>query len=373
MSNSSNFDHRVNSALSVRAKNKVKIASELPFSIPDGPERLFGVLGIGNAIVDRLAYSQDSDIEKLGMAKGAMTLVDREKALDIEGQIIEKGLKFSQVSGGSAANTMAGLANLGIRAAFVGSVSDDSIGSHFIDDLRQIGVTCIGMEPLEAKAHGSGICHVLVTPDAERSMATYLGAASEVIYSEHLENAINSSSILYLEGYLFDSPVAKETLFKAIDTAKKSGTIVAISLSDPFVVERYRHELSEIVFGGLADIVFANSDETQILAGAQSFDEALKAFMKDSLLAALTAGSKGAVVISKGEKYNIDSTVVDRVIDTTGAGDLFAAGFLAGLLLGESLHKAGSLGSLSAAEVISLLGARPPATLMDMAVERGLI
>ncbi|MFO1190032.1 MAG: adenosine kinase [Alphaproteobacteria bacterium] len=323
------------------------------------PESSLDVVGIGNAIVDVLAHESDAGIARLGLSKGTMTLIDEHNAhrlYDLMGPAVE-------VSGGSAANTMAGIASFGGRAAFVGKVRNDQLGGIFRHDIRAAGVDFD--TPAAEGGPPSARCMIFVTPDAQRTMQTYLGAAIELGVEDIDTNLISSASVTYLEGYLWDSPKAREALVKAAHIAHQAGRKVAFTLSDPFCVDRHRDAFRAFVAHHV-DILFANEAEIESLYLAASFDQALQAVRGACDIAALTRSARGAVVLRDSEVHVIDAAPVKRVIDTTGAGDLYAAGFLYGLTQGKDLATAGRLGALAAAEIISHFGARPETPLAEL-------
>ncbi|MEY3362080.1 MAG: hypothetical protein RL531_1799 [Actinomycetota bacterium] len=320
----------------------------------------FDVLAIGNALVDVLAHAEDAVLGDHGMAKGAMTLIDApaaEALYDAMGPGVE-------VSGGSAANTVVGLAGFGGRAAFIGRVRDDQLGAVFAHDIRAAGVHYT--TPPATVGPPSGRCLILVTPDAQRTMGTYLGASTFLTRDDVDPDLIGRAAITYLEGYLWDEADAKAAFIHAADLAHRAGRRVALSLSDGFVVDRHRSEFLDLVAGHV-DILFANEVEICSLYETDSFDEALQRVNHHCEVAALTRGAKGAVIIAGDEVHVIDAHPVDRVEDTTGAGDLFAAGFLYGFTGGRDLGTCGRLGALAAGEIIGHMGARPEADLAELA------
>jgi sugar/nucleoside kinase (ribokinase family) len=327
--------------------------------------RTYDVTAFGSAIVDVLAPVDDKFLLDHNIAKGVMTLIDEHRAH----QLYTAFGKTREVAGGSAANTMAGLASLGARGNFAGRVKQDRLGDAFQASMKDIGVH------YTTKPAASGpqtACSLIaVTPDGQRSMNTYLGAAREFAVGDVIADHIAGSQVLYIEGYLWDAPLAKAASLKAIDIAREAGTKVAFSLSDPFLMGRYRGEFLELL--GKIDILFANEDEATALFEADAFDHALQALKARPMIAALTRSEKGCVVAKGAEVHVIDAAPVARVVDTTGAGDLFASGFLYGLTYGRGLADCGRLGALAAAEVISHYGARPEASLKDLAGRAGLI
>ncbi len=323
------------------------------------------VVGIGNAIVDVLAQTDDAFLNTHDLPKGAMTLIDEEQANTLYGQM-GPGV---ECSGGSAANTIAGVAALGGRAGFVGKVRDDQLGNVFSHDLKSLGVE-FGTPPASQGAP-TARCLVLVTPDAQRTMSTFLGACVALGPDDVDDAQIARAKVTYLEGYLWDPPQAKEAFRKAMDAAHGAGRKVALSLSDPFCVDRYRHEFVELAEHQV-DVLFANEAEITSLYQAEDFDTALQHVHGHCEIAVLTRGPLGSVVVSGDELHVIAPEPVPSLVDTTGAGDLYAAGFLAGLTQGLDLHTCGRMGSVAAAEVISHFGARPEADLSALVQERVL-
>ncbi len=327
--------------------------------------RTYDVTAFGSAIVDVLAAVDDTFLLEHNIAKGVMTLIDEHRAH----QLYTAFGTTREVAGGSAANTMAGLASLGARGNFAGRVKLDRLGEAFQASMKDIGVR---YTTAPAASGPQTACSLIaVTPDGQRSMNTYLGAAREFAAGDVSADDVAGSEILYIEGYLWDAPMAKQASLKAIDIAREAGTKVAFSLSDPFLMGRYRGEFLELL--DKIDILFANEDEAMALFEADAFDQALQALKaRDPMIAALTRSEKGCVVVQGAEIHVVDAAAA-TVVDTTGAGDLFAAGFLYGLTHGRGLADCGRLGSLAAAEVISHLGARPQTSLKDLATKAGLI
>ena len=321
------------------------------------PTARYDVLGIGNAIVDVLARTEEDFLLKQGMNKGAMALIDEARAqaiYDAMGPAVE-------ISGGSAANTIVGVASLGSRSAFVGKVKNDDLGRAFSHDIRAAGVTFT--TPPAADGASTGRCYVLVTPDGERTMNTYLGAAQDLRPADIDESMIASSAITYLEGYLWDPKDAKDAFLKAAKIAHQSERIVALSLSDAFCVDRWRDEFLQLMRSGTVDLIFANEAELQSLYQTADFDTAMKALRADIDTAVVTRSEKGCMVLGPDGIEAVPAFPVKRVVDTTGAGDLFAAGFLSGLARGADDRTCGRLGALAAAEIIQHLGARPETSL----------
>src|SRR5438876_1229252 len=325
----------------------------------------FDVLGIGNAIVDVIARTEDDFLLKQGMHKGGMQLIDQARAsaiYDAMGPAVE-------ISGGSAANTIVGVASLGARAAFVGKVRDDELGRVFGHDIRAAGVA-YGTPPASA-GPSTARCYVLVTPDGERTMNTYLGAAQDLHPNDIDEDAIAAAQIIYLEGYLWDPPRAKEAFLKAAKIAHAAERDVALTLSDAFCVDRYRLEFLDLIRAGTVDLVFANERELHSLYETADFDTALDALRNDARLAVVTRSEKGCLIVTREETSAVPASPVERLVDATGAGDLFAAGFLVGLARGADYRDAARLGALVAAEVIQHLGARPETSLKALAQDNG--
>ena len=326
----------------------------------------YDVLGIGNAIVDVIARAEDDFLVAQGMHKGAMALIDQARAETIYqamGPAVES-------SGGSAANTIVGVASFGGRAAFVGKVKDDELGRAFAHDIRAARVA------FDSKPAGDGPstarCYIMVTPDGERTMNTFLGAAQDLKPADIDEAKVASAALVYLEGYLWDPPQAKEAFVKAAAIAHKAGRRVALTLSDAFCVDRYRAEFLALIRKGTVDIIFANEHELHSLYETADFDTAVKALRHDAKLAVITRSEKGCVVVTRKEVEAVQAMPIDRVVDVTGAGDLFAAGFLVGLARGKDNRTAARLGALAAAEVIQHIGARPAVSLKALAAENGL-
>src|ERR1700736_2271943 len=329
-------------------------------------EAKYDVLGIGNAIFDVLVQTDESFLGRHGMTKGGMALIDGARAEAIYrdmGPAIE-------MSGGSAANTIVGVANLGARAAYVGKVKDDQIGRLYSHDIRAAGVAFETKEASDGPA--TGCSYILVTPDGERTMNTYLGAAQELTPADIDAAQIAASGIIYLEGYLWDPKTAKDAFVKASTIPHGAGRQVALTLSDSFCVDRYRGEFLDLMRKGTVDLVFANEAELQSLYQAGDFDSALKQLRADTKLGVVTRSEKGCVVASKDGVLAVPAFPIEKMVDNTGAGDLFAAGFLFGLVRGAGHENAGRLGALAAAEVIQHIGARPQVSLKELAIKHGL-
>jgi len=326
----------------------------------------FDVAGLGNAIVDVIAPVDDAFLLKHQIAKGVMTLVDEFRA----SQIYEALNTSTEIGGGSAANTMAGLASMGGNGLFVGKVKRDRLGTSFSHSMKDIGVTF--RVPFAEEGPSTASCMIAVTPDGQRSMNTYLGACRELKPADIDEKEVASAQIVYVEGYLWDVPDAKAAIRKAIAAAKKAGRKIAFTLSDPFCVSRWRDEFRELLKSDI-DVLFANEEEAKALFEVEEFDSVLQATRHWHGVAALTRSAKGCVVAKGSEVHVIDAHPVAKVIDTTGAGDQYAAAFLYGLTHGKHLADCGRLGSLAAAEVISHYGARPETSLKTLAKSAGLI
>jgi sugar/nucleoside kinase (ribokinase family) len=317
------------------------------------------VVGIGNALVDVLSQEADAFLAAQGLIKGAMQLVDEARARDLYaamGPAIE-------VSGGSAANTMVGVASFGGRAHYVGKVRDDQLGEVFRHDLRAVGVGY--STPAATSGPATGRCLIVVTPDAQRTLSTYLGASSHLGPGDVDRDLIARAGILYLEGYLFDPPEAQRAFRVAAEAAHGAGRRVALTLSDPFCVDRHRAAFLELVEGHV-DILFANEAEICSLYKVTDFDAALRQVRHHCAVAALTRSERGSVVVAGDDVHVVAAAPVRAVVDTTGAGDLYAAGFMVGLSRGLDLPTCGRLGSLAAGEVISHVGARPQTPLVQL-------
>ena len=326
----------------------------------------YDVLGIGNAIFDVLVQTDEGFLAAHGMTKGGMALIDEARALSI----YQDMGPATEMSGGSAANTIVGVANLGARAAYVGKVRDDQIGRLYTHDIRAAGVAFETRPAADGAA--TGCSYILVTPDGERTMNTYLGAAQDLTPNDIDAAQIAASSIVYLEGYLWDPKNAKEAFVKASTIAHGAGRQVALTLSDSFCVDRYRGEFLELMRDGTVDLIFANEAEMHSLYQTSDFDTALTQLRSDAKLGVVTRSEKGCVVAAKDRVIAVPAFPIEKMVDTTGAGDLFAAGFLFGLVRGAGHENAGRLGALAAAEVIQHIGARPQTSLKELAQQNGL-
>ena len=323
----------------------------------------YDVAGIGNAIVDVLTQSEDSFLEEHGLIKGAMTLVDETTAERLYGAM-GSGI---ECSGGSAANTVAGIASLGGRGAFVGKVRKDQLGQIFAHDIRALGVA---FTTVPAKTGPSTArCMIMVTPDAQRTMQTYLGASVELGPEDVDAEIIAAAQVTYLEGYLWDRPAAKQAFILAATLAHEAGNKVALSLSDPFCVDRHREDFLDLLAGHV-DILFANEQEILSLYQVDSFEEAVDQVRGHCEIAALTRSEKGSAVINGEKTHEVPAEPVRHVVDTTGAGDSYAAGFLYGLSYGFPPPACARIGGIAAAEIIGHFGARPEIPLSQLMEEK---
>ncbi len=324
------------------------------------------VLGLGNSLVDILAYADDDYLNAQDMAKGAMTLIDEDRAEALYAARVDPRV----ISGGSAANTIVGVASFGVSAAYIGKVKHDPLGETFISDIRSTGVS-FDTDPAE---HGpaTGRCFVYVTPDGERTMNTYLGASTYLSPPDVDEALVKAAKVIYLEGYMWDRPAAKSAFQKAGTIAREAGRRVALTLSDSFCVDRFRGEFIDLMRSKTVDTVFANTDEILSLYETPHFDEALDALRAENVLGVITRSEKGCVVVEGDRTWEAPAFPIAKLVDTTGAGDMFAAGFLAGLARGADMTTCGRLGALAAAEIIQHLGARPNVSLKALAMEKGI-
>lgn len=327
----------------------------------------FDVLTIGNAIVDILARCEDSFLTENGIIKGAMNLIDAERAE----RLYSLMGPAHEASGGSAGNTAAGIASFGAKAAYFGKVAEDELGKIFNHDIRAQGVH------FETKPQGkfppTARSMIFVTPDSERSMNTYLGACVDLGPEDVEPEVVAQSKVTYFEGYLWDPPRAKEAIRECARIAHENGREVSMTLSDSFCVDRYRGEFLDLMRSGTVDIVFANKQEALALYETEDFELALTNIAKDCKLAAVTLSEEGAIILRGDERVKVDAITLERLVDTTGAGDLFASGFLFGYTAGRSLEECGKLGCLAAGIVIQQLGPRPMLSLKEAAIEAGLI
>ncbi len=323
------------------------------------------VLAIGNAIVDVIATASDDFLVQESLPKGSMRLIDAEEAT----RLYDHMGPAREISGGSAANSVAGIAMLGGRAGFVGQVADDQLGAVFAHDIRATGVEFT--TPVRAESEPpTARCLILVTPDAQRTMNTFLGAAQYLPPEALDEEQVRRSSILYLEGYLWDPAEPRAAMERAISISKQAGNRVAFTLSDAFCIERHRDSFNQLIDTGRVDILFANEVEIKSLTQEEDFEAAVANVAARLPLLVVTRGEHGAIAIQGDERAQVAAEPVEKVVDTTGAGDLFAAGFLAGISRGRSLEESLRTGAIAAAEVISHYGARPEADLKALVAEK---
>jgi sugar/nucleoside kinase (ribokinase family) len=330
-------------------------------------ESRFDVLTIGNAIVDVIAPIEPGFLEREGLSEGIMHLVDSDRSAYLYDRMPPDK---RQISGGSAANTAAGVASLGGRAAFVGKVAADPLGDVFADDLNRIGVHYATSRLINGAATARSM--ILLSPDGERTMNTYLGACHELTETDIREDEIGGATITYMEGYLWDPVEAKKAFVRAAAYAHKHERATSFTLSDPFCVNRYRDEFLDLMRSKTIDYVFANVEEVKALYQTDQLQDAVREIAKDAELAAITMGADGAMVIYDGEIVTVPAFPVASVVDATGAGDLFASGFLLAAGRGQPFDMALKAGCLAAAEVISHIGARPVLDLKEMAREHGI-
>jgi sugar/nucleoside kinase (ribokinase family) len=319
----------------------------------------YDVVAIGNAIVDVLSKTEETFLSTNSINKGTMTLIEADQAESLYAKM-GPGM---EMSGGSAANTIAAIASFGGRAGYIGKIANDQLGSVFRHDIRAMGVT-FDTPPLDSGAP-TARCLILITPDAQRTMCTYLGACVWISPSDLDEEMIRNAKVTYLEGYLFDRARAKPAFMRAGEIAKAAGRKTALTLSDPFCVERHRGEFLDLIQNSV-DILFANEEEILSLYRTRKFDEAVYHVRQHCEIAAITRSDKGSVIVTRDGIIEIPASPVERVVDTTGAGDLYAAGFLYAYTHGMPLEKCAELGSLAAAEIISHVGARPQSNLAEL-------
>ncbi len=334
--------------------------------------RPLDVVGMGNALVDILTEVPDRVLADLGLVRGSMELVDLERAETIYGAV---GAAV-EVSGGSAANTVAGVAALGGAAGFIGKIADDEMGKVFVHDMRASGVelhsAVVGATEGEAELRGTGRSIVMVTGDAERTMATHLGVSATLAPADVPEELVARGGILYLEGYLWDRPTAKEAMRRAVKVAHDHDRSVALSLSDSFCVDRHRRDLLDLVLSDV-DVLFSNEDELRSLFSSRSFEDALSAAEETGVLVAATCGPRGSFVVGGRGPVEVPAAHAPEIVDKTGAGDMYAAGFLYGLTHGMDPVECARLGSLCAAAVIGHLGARPQHDIAEIARAEGFV
>ena len=321
----------------------------------------YDILGLGNAIVDVIALVPEDFLVRHALSKGTMTLIEEKPA---EALLAAMG-KTTTVSGGSAANTVIGAARLGCSASFMGRVKDDRLGGLFADDIRKAGVDFL--VPPATTGAATARCFILVTPDGQRTMNTYLGACQDLTEHDVDRAIVEASGVTYLEGYLWDPPEAKNAFVKTAEVAHRANRKVALSLSDAFCVDRYREEFLGLIRTGMVDLLFANEAELQSLYLGEGFDRAVAQMCQEKILAVVTRSEQGCVVLADGTATAVPAAPVNAVVDTTGAGDLFAAGFLTGFVRGLELPDCARLGALAAAEIIQHIGARPQSDLRALA------
>lgn len=326
----------------------------------------YDVLTVGNAIVDIIARADDDFLGQENITKAAMNLIDAERAehlYSVMGPAIE-------TSGGSAGNTAAGIASLGGKAAYFGKVSNDHLGGVFTHDIRAIGVD-FDVKPLDGTPP-TARSMIFVTPDGERTMNTYLGACVELGPEDVDADVVAASQVTYFEGYLWDPPRAKDAIRLAADIAHKNNRQVALTLSDSFCVDRFRPEFLELMRSGTVDIIFANDSELKSLYETSDLNSAVAALKEDVALAAVTLGEEGSMVVTREKTFEVNAHPIEKLEDTTGAGDLYAAGFLFGLTSGRDLADCARIGGMAAAEVIQHIGPRPQESLKDMLAQSGI-
>ena len=328
-------------------------------------DKTYNVVGIGNAIVDLVAHVDDDFLNKYNLPKGNMRLIDANEADNLHKAIDV----VDKVSGGSAANTIAGLASLNNPVSFIGKIQDDDFGNAFENGMKKEGADCHTNKISEGIS--TGRCVVLVTPDAQRTMNTYLGVAASLGPKDINESVVSKAHVTYLEGYLWDKPPAKEAYLKAVDIAHASNGKVALSLSDPFCVDRHRSHFMDLIKNHI-DILFSNEDEIKHLFEEDSLDSAINNLKNMNIVCAVTRAEKGSIIVSDKNTYEISAEKVARVVDTTGAGDLYASGFMHGFTNKKDLKTCGHMGSIAAAEIVSHFGARTEKSLTSLFNEKGL-
>ncbi len=321
------------------------------------------VVTIGNAIVDVLSHEEDAFLEREGLAKGSMNLIDAGRAAEL----YERTGPAVEMSGGSAANTAVGIASLGGKAGFIGKVCDDQLGEVFTHDIRAAGVTFTS-RPIRGRPPTARSL-ILITPDGHRTMNTMLGACVELGPKDVDEALIRGATVTYLEGYLWDKPKAKEAFVKAAEIAHDAGRRVSLTLSDSFCVDRHRDSFKTLI-SGQVDVLFGNEHEVMALFEVDGLDAAMERLRGECEITVITRSEKGSLVMAGAELYEVPAEPVARVVDTTGAGDLYAAGFLFGLTEGRHLAECARLGSIAAAEVIGHVGPRPQTVLADLIAEK---
>lgn len=323
------------------------------------PETIYDVVAIGNAIVDVIAKQQDSFLDSFGLTKGSMVLIDTDRAVELYGAMEV----MTEASGGSAGNTAAGVASFGANAGFIGKVADDHLGGVFANAIQAMGVD-FGVGPA-VDGEPTGRSMIIVTPDAQRTMNTFLGAATTLYRSDIDDALVASSKVLYCEGYIWDIDVTKDAIRHAIEIAKAADRLISFTLSDSFCVERHFDEWHHLLDNDI-DILFGNKQELASLTKADTFEESVEAVRGRCDILCATRGPEGSLIVTKDETIEIPAVQVEKVVDTTGAGDQYSAGFLYGITHGMSLYDAGYLGSAAAAEVIGHMGARPKRPLSEL-------
>jgi sugar/nucleoside kinase (ribokinase family) len=320
---------------------------------------LYDVVGVGNALVDMIAMVDDTFLQSNNMIKGSMALIETDRALELTAAVGES----TRTSGGSGANTLAGIASLGGDVAFIGKVANDDLGREFAGDMNSVGVDFRSGTP--AGDAPTGRCIIAVTPDAQRTMNTFLGISTQLSSDDLDPGVIGAGAVLYLEGYLFDRDEAKDAFRRAALIAHQNGRVVSLTLSDSFCVDRHRADFQALVRDEI-DLLFANEDELKSLYEVNEFDDAVELLRRDCHIAAVTRSEKGAVIVTRDDVHAVPAAPVSVVVDTTGAGDLFAAGFLRGLTQGKDLTTCARIGAIAAAEVISHVGPRPLVPLVSL-------
>lgn len=327
-------------------------------------EARYDVIAIGNAIVDVMAPCEDELIDELGLVRGGMTLVDTGRAH----QLYDAMGPAREISGGSAANTLAGLSALGAQCAFIGQVADDQLGEVFAHDIHAVGIDFD--TPPRAGDPPTGRCLIFVTPDGQRTMNTFLGASHYLPRAALDAEAVSAAKVLYLEGYMWDPPEPREVMRQAIEAARAAGRTVAFTLSETFMIQLHGDDFRALIDDGLIDVLFANHLELAALTGEDDFEAGVAQVAPKVGTLVVTRSAEGAVAVSGGSRAEVAAEPIDEVVDTTGAGDLFAAGFLWGYVRGESLERCLRIGAICACEVISHYGARPEANLQALVAEK---
>ena len=331
----------------------------VPRDLTSNPGISYDVVGLGNALVDVIAQTDDAFLEQQQLAKGSMALVDTDRAVSLY-EALQGGV---EMSGGSAANTMCGIASFGGRAAYIGKVAQDALGDTFSKDMQVVGVDF--KRPASGNSVPTGRCIIAVTPDAQRTMNTFLGISSLLTPADLDAAAIAAGAVLYLEGYLYDQPEAKVAFRAAAEIAHKHNRQVSLTLSDSFCVDRHRSDFRALISDEI-DILFGNEAELLALYETDTFEFAITQLLQDCIVAAITRSELGSVVVTKDGVIEVAAQPVAQVVDTTGAGDLYAAGFLYGYTRGMDLHTCATLGHIASAEVISHVGPRPQIALSSL-------